>query len=196
MEETRTSLLERVRSSDRCAWEDFYRIYWEPIVRYARKLGVKEPDAYDVLQETMVVLMDVLPRFRYDRSKGRFRNFLLTIVHRKCLAAFRRGKRRQETSWEALGEPAEPTPEPVDPNESLWRESLMHEALRRLEGDSRIRPATLAAFREYALEGQSASEVAKKYGLKENALYQIRNRMVSRLSEEVEQLARMADLRE
>jgi DNA-directed RNA polymerase specialized sigma24 family protein len=41
-------------------------------LRYARKLGLDETQAQDVLQETMVALMRILPEFAYDRNKGSF----------------------------------------------------------------------------------------------------------------------------
>lgn len=183
--------------SERYAWEDFYGIYWGPILGYARKLGLNDADANDVLQETMVALMEILPRFQYDRAKGKFRNFLLTIVHRKCLAAFRRKERRQEIVLEEMNEPSVEAAQPGEgPDESVWREAMMYEALRRLEADPRIRRETLEAFRAYVVEGKPAAEVATAFGIKENALYQIRSRILARLREEVETLVQMAAMDE
>ena len=202
MDTTRTSLLHRVSLSDNPAWEEFYSIYWAPIIRYARKLGLQESEAHDVLQETMVALMDILPKFQYDRQKGKFRNFLLTIVHRKCLGVHRRVKRKAEVAID------EPTGEgglaPIDrlagqaeesaPDESAWQEALMLEAMKRLEADPRIKPESLEAFRAYVIEGQSAPEVARQFGIKENALYQIRSRLIKKLQDEVAMLMRQSQL--
>lgn len=201
MQATRTSLLERVRSEDGRAWEEFYSVYWEPILRYSRKLGLRDADAGDVLQETMVALMSILPRFEYDRRKGKFRNFLLTIVHRKCLAAHRRAKRRGEVPLEAPAsedglaplDKLEAVPEDL-PDENAWREALMVEAVKRLTRDPRMKPETLAAFRAYVIEGRPAPEVAREFGIKENALYQVRNRLIKKLQDEVELLEREARL--
>jgi len=102
MDTTRVTLLHKVGSSDELAWEQFYAIYWAPIIGYARKLGLQEAEAHDVLQETMVALMKILPDFEYDRKRGKFRNFLLTIVHRKCLGVHRKAKRKAEV---AIDEP-------------------------------------------------------------------------------------------
>lgn len=202
MDKTRASLLYRVGLSDNPAWEEFYSIYWAPIIRYARKLGLQESEAHDVLQETMVALMSILPKFQYDRKKGKFRNFLLTIVHRKCLGVHRKTKRKAEVGIDTpVGEGGLA---PIDrlvgqavdsePDESAWQEALMLEAMKRLEADPRIKPESLSAFRAYVVEGQSAAAVAKAFGIKENALYQIRNRLIKKLQDEVALLMRQSEL--
>jgi len=202
MDPTRTSLIERVGLSENPAWEEFYAIYWAPIIRYARKLGLQESEAHDVLQETMVALMGILPKFKYDRRKGRFRNFLLTIVHRKCLAVHRRVKRKGEVPIDVpVGEsglaPIDRLVEQADasePDESAWQEALMLVAMKRLEADPRIKSESLAAFRAYVIEGQAASAVAQAFGIKQNALYQIRNRLIKKLQDEVAVLMRQSQL--
>ncbi|MEM8550372.1 MAG: sigma-70 family RNA polymerase sigma factor [Verrucomicrobiota bacterium] len=194
MEPTRESLLERVRTTDKRAWQEFYATYWGPILGYCRKLGLRDADAHDVLQLSMMQLMRALPKFQYDRSRGKFRNFVLTIVHRQCLRMFKVNARRKEISLEAPATeegqaPIERLPDnetpPPDPDEQAWRESLLIEAMRRLEANPRIQAETLAAFRAYAIEGRPAPEVAEQFGLKENTLYQIRNRIIKKLEEEV-----------
>lgn len=202
MDTTRTSLLERVSLSENPAWEEFYSIYWGPIIRYARKLGLQESEAHDVLQETMVALMGILPKFQYDRKKGRFRNFLLTIVHRKCLAVHRKTKRKAEVALDAPQGEGGLAPidrlagqaENMAPDESAWREALMLEAMKRLEADPRIKPDSLAAFRAYVVEGQAAADVATAFGIKENALYQIRSRLIKKLQDEVAVLMHQSQL--
>lgn len=201
MEATRQTLLERLRdpSAER-AWEEFYAIYGGVILAYARKLGLDDAGAKDALQETMIALIRVLPTFRYDRGKGLFRNFLLTIVHRRALQALRRRTRdlsrevsldedRDEEGTSRLDRAPDPGAKaPSAEMDERWREAVLAEALRRLEGDPRIKPKNLEAFRAYAIEGQPAEEVARRFKMKENALYAIKNRMIARLAEEAHKL--------
>src|SRR5690349_9984870 len=130
MIDTNETLLERVRKTDAHeAWKLFYEQYWAVILGYARKLGLNPHQAEEVLQETMVTLMRQLPEFQYDRSRGKFRNFLLTIVHRKSLAALRRTKRERDTNvpWENLqheqsdAKSEQPTAETL----GRWQESIL-----------------------------------------------------------------------
>lgn len=195
---TSESLLGRLKALDRHdAWQEFYRLYWGAILRYARKLGLDEHGAQEVLQETMVALMRILPGFAYDRRKGRFRNFLLTIVHRKSLAALRRTRRERDTRapWED-GEDAQAVDEREENGgadieaRAAWREALVAEAVRELRADPALEGHTFAVFEAYVLEKKSAAEVAAEFSLKPNAVYQIKDRLLRRIERRVAQLMR------
>jgi RNA polymerase sigma factor (sigma-70 family) len=199
MEQTRPTLLERIRAdAAEPAWEEFYRYYWEPIVRYARKMGLSESEAEDVLQETMIALMRILPGFQYNPGKGKFRNFLLTIVHRRALAAFRRAARYPHVSLDAGGEEdglalgerleAEPTNSLESEDEHRWQQCLAEKALRAIAEDPKVDERTFRIFRAYALENRPCSEVAREFAEKPNNIYQIRNRLLRRLQQEVAKL--------
>jgi RNA polymerase sigma-70 factor (ECF subfamily) len=191
MIETNESLLGRLRIVDaHGAWQEFFEAYWGAILRYGRKLGLSADQAEEVLQETMVVLMRILPRFAYDPRKGRFRNFLLTIVHRRALAVLERNSRRKPVAWsEALeGDLADPFGNSESAEREArerWRDSLLEEAIRRLREDPRLAEKTLAVFEAYVINRQPATEVARRFEVSENAVYQIRNRLLRRLKAEV-----------
>lgn len=195
---TRDTLLGRLKlEGAHEAWKEFYELYWGAILRYARKLGLDETQAQDVLQETMVALMRILPEFAYDRSKGKFRNFLLTIVHRKCLAVLRRARRERESQvpWEGNSEAESADPFGADKaaeTEALnhWREVLLAEALRELRADATLGDQTFVVFEAYVIEKRPAPEVAEAFGLKENAVYQIKNRLMRRLEVRIARLSR------
>jgi RNA polymerase sigma factor (sigma-70 family) len=191
MIETNQSLLGRLRIDDaHDAWQEFFDAYWGAILRYGRKLGLSAHQAEEVLQETMVVLMRVLPRFAYDPRKGRFRNFLLTIVHRRALAVMERSSRRRAVAWSEKIE--DELADPFDNNAGAqrearerWQDSLLEEAIRRMREDPRMADKTLAVFEAYVIARQPAEEVARRFGVSENSVYQIRNRLLRRLKSEV-----------
>ncbi|MBI4028308.1 MAG: sigma-70 family RNA polymerase sigma factor [Verrucomicrobia bacterium] len=200
MQATRQSLLERLRDpSDQGAWKEFYEMYWAVIVRYAQKQGLDETSAYDVLQETMVALVCRLPTFRYNPKIGLFRNYLLTIVTRLCRKARRRAARRSEVPIDddsrdalpLLGSFSDETiPGPDEAAETQWRESLWEEALRRVCADPSLQGRTFAVFRAYLLDNLPADEVARKFGIEKNAVYQIKNRIMRRLKLEIERMTK------
>lgn len=192
MQSTRISLLERLRvGRDPRSWEVFYGIYRRPILAYAAKLGLEADACQDVLQETMVALMRALPTFVYDPARGRFRNFLLTIVHRRTLAAFRRARCRPAPLADP-SEVADHMDERTDPlqeaAEALWRESLVTEALRRLAASGAVSSETLAIFQAYVVEGVPVAEVSARFGLCANAVYQVRHRLLVQLRRLVREL--------
>jgi RNA polymerase sigma-70 factor (ECF subfamily) len=195
---TNESLLDRLRADNaQEAWREFFAAYWGVILRYGRKMGLRQDQAEDVLQETMVVLMRKLPEFVYDRRKGRFRNFLLTIVHRRALAVFGREARNPAVAWEEL------SPELVNQvskdhrvgeseAQARWREALLEEALRRLRCDGRLGAGTLAVFEAYVVRAEPAIQVARRFKMTENSVYQIRNRVLRRVKAEVRRLQQSA----
>lgn len=195
MTETDETLLKQIRELDAHeAWQVFFRKYWAAILRYARKLGLKAHQAEEVLQETMVELMRILPEFDYDRRKGRFRNFLLTIVHRKSLRVMRRAKQTMTGVPPAI---TDAVPDGHDDGdmaeaEARWRESIRDILLERLRGS--VDEHTFAVFDDYVLQGQPAESVARTHGLTLNAVYQIKNRLTRRLQKETEAWVRDSEL--
>lgn len=188
MEPTRASLLWRLRQADAgAAWEQFCLQYGGAILRYAQKLGLNEADAQDVLQESLVALVRQMPRFEYDPARGLFRNFLLTIVHRQAAALFRRRGRKAEVSFIPAMD-AEPLASSADVD-ARWQEALFDEAWARLRTSGALQARTLAVFEAYAMRGESAGDVGKKHAISANTVYQIRNRIVAMLKQEVDSLA-------
>jgi RNA polymerase sigma-70 factor (ECF subfamily) len=184
-----------MKSPSEADWEDFYRDYCGVILAYARKLGLSEQAAQDVLQETMVTLMRLLPAFEYDPHIGKFRNFVLTITHRRVQAALRRARRHETVSLDDGSDPEQPPlgetlvddRAAADPDgfDRAWHQSLFEEAVRRLFNDPALSAQTLEVFRAYVLENHSADTVAARFGIAKNNVFQIKNRLVKRLQAEV-----------
>lgn len=187
MIDTNETLLDRLKVENaHDAWEEFYRGYATAIMRYAMRLGLDHARAEDVLQETMVVLMRLLPRFVYDRRRGKFRNFLLTITHRQTLGVLRRTKRHGEVPLhDAPEHAAADTPAP-----DLWEDALLTQAVENLRRDPALDPRTFAVFEAYALRCRPVAEVAAEFGLTGNAVYLVKNRLLRQLRAEVARLRR------
>jgi RNA polymerase sigma-70 factor (ECF subfamily) len=140
----------------------------------------------DVAQETLVDLLTIMPRFSYDREQGRFRGFLYQVVRRRVLSAFRQRKRYASAGAETNRTPwPTRTAEPPDVEEGVWerewQRQLFLEALARLR--ERVQPSSYAAFHAYAVMGEEAEEVSRRFGLSPNALYQIRHRLFATLKQ-------------
>jgi len=84
MHTTPPSLLEQVRRSDDIqAWRRFVDLYTPLLFHWARRVGLREPDAADLVQDIFVLLVKKLPDFQYDRNKG-FRAWLRTVALKGC----------------------------------------------------------------------------------------------------------------
>lgn len=198
MDATRPSLLLRMRDGqDPVAWEDFFHQYSGVVLRYGAKLRLNEQQAKDILQETMVELMRVLPRFEYQASRGKFRNFLLTIVHRKILKSIKRSSRRGEVSMDTSSEDgvpymallaSEPEEGLSEQDEKRWQRSLVEDCLEHLRQDASIKDMTIDIFIAFAIEGASAREVGERFDTNENNVYQVKNRIMARLKTDIGEL--------
>jgi hypothetical protein len=71
---TRATLLGRMKNlDDQASWQEFFEIYWRLIYGFARKAGLNDAEAQDVVQETMVAVSKQMPRFTYDPAVGTFK---------------------------------------------------------------------------------------------------------------------------
>src|SRR5436309_5543177 len=68
---TRASLLARLKDwKDHSSWQEFFDIYWKLIYGVARKAGLNDDEAQDVVQETMASVAKHMPTFKYDPAVG------------------------------------------------------------------------------------------------------------------------------
>jgi RNA polymerase sigma factor (sigma-70 family) len=190
MQNTRTDFLLQFKknSVSRQPWGQFQVIYGQVIKGYAMKIGMSSSQSDDILQETLIAMTNILPRFEYDPQKGKFRNFLLTVVHRKALAVMRKTQREKCVSLEEkntdhrTGELEDETSAIIEKkHEEYWQECIMGKAMELLLLDPNIEPKSLDVFMDNAMSGMSPKSVAEKYQITENAVYQIKNRMIKRL---------------
>jgi RNA polymerase sigma-70 factor (ECF subfamily) len=68
-------------SSAAAALGDLFGTYWQPLYRYARRKGKAREDAEDLVQGFLAHLIEAETLRKTDRSKGRFRTFLLTAFN-------------------------------------------------------------------------------------------------------------------
>lgn len=194
-----TLLDDLINAPSQRLWTEFYDIYWKAILNFCLKRGLDESDSRDVLQESMLAFYKHLVKgnFKYDKKKGKFRNLIFTIVRNKANDAYRRSKLRATISLDAiLDQGCLFFDEGLAPDEIMekdWQFSLLETALERLYEIPELERSTLDIFVDYAIRDLSASEVAEKYQIKENAVYQIKNRITKRLKNEIDILNKISE---
>ena len=80
------ALLARCVSGDQAAWRDLYRVYFPVAGAFLRKLGVKDSELDDAVQEVFAQLFRYLPGFRGDAQ-------LKTWLFKLCATQARRVRR-------------------------------------------------------------------------------------------------------
>ena len=87
--ETRLSFLNSVSNAEPAAWRKFHELYGPIIFSYARRKGLQDADAHELLQDVLLQVYKYLPSFEYDQTKGRFRAWLQTVTKNQVAKFFR-----------------------------------------------------------------------------------------------------------
>jgi RNA polymerase sigma-70 factor, ECF subfamily len=182
MHTTPISLLERLRDTrETTAWDQFVELYTPLLLYWARKAGLQESDAADLVQDVLLVLIRKLPEFHYERG-GSFRSWLRTITLNKWRDRHKRARLPLSQQGEDLAEYPEREPaEFLDAAE--YRRQLLAQALDIIRRD--VQPLTWQASAAHGLEGRAAAEVAAELGLSVGAVYAAKFRIMSRLRDDL-----------
>jgi RNA polymerase sigma-70 factor (ECF subfamily) len=198
---TRQTLLSRLRDwSDQPGWSEFFDAYWRLIYNVARKSGLGEAEAQDVVQNTFIYLTRKMPHFRYDRTRGSFRSWLRVVTRSRINVYLRQERTRTSLVREPLpdlGSDATDSsaeiPDPAgDALDELWQreweENLLSTAMRRLR--SKVSSQQLLIFRLSTLNALPLAQVSKKLGVGLAQVYLARHRVGRVLKAEVQRLRR------
>lgn len=179
------TLLSKLRKGDDVGWEDFYQTYSPLIALCGQDYGLSPVDIEELIQLTVLAVFNDT-KFLYDPGKGRFRDYLRTIIRHKAIDLKRKNaKRMAESDLDGLDFP--------DPGNLMnqrwddeWRKHLLREALAELK--TSIEPKTYQAFELYALKEWSPNRVAKFLDISVNSVYTNKNRALVKLREIVKDM--------
>src|SRR6266487_1574029 len=88
---TRRSLVDRlVDWDDRKHWQEFFDTYWKLIYSAARKSGLTDAEAQEVVQETVITVAKKIDKLKYDPAIGSFKGWLLQITRWRIADQFRK----------------------------------------------------------------------------------------------------------
>ena len=182
-ETTRSSVLKAVAdTSNEKAWKRLFDLYAGFVFSIARSKGLTITDSDDIVQNVFVDLARNLPQFNYDRTKGRFRSYLIGLVNWRVTDKLRAGKRdvdfKSQYGEDMKGAVAEDDGSFL---ENEWRAAAMEEALRRIKDE--VNSDHFAAFVASTIEGQDTETVMNLYSITRDNLYQIRKRLTLKLKE-------------
>ncbi len=187
---TRASLLVRIRDgSDAAAWQEFVRLYAPIIYGFARKRGLQDADAADLMQEVLRSVSTAVHRLDYDPVRGTFRSWLFTVTRNKVYNFLASNSRRVQGSGDSRVQQRleqHPDGELSADWEAEYQRALAAEAMDRVKGE--FQPATWDAFMLTAVEGRTPAQAAGRVGLSVGAVYVAKSRVIARLRQEIERL--------
>ena len=178
---TRSSVLAAVRDTgDAAAWARFFDLYAGFVFAIARRKGLSSEDSDDIVQGVFSELARKMPTFEYDRTKGKFRSYLLGLINWRVLDKLKADKRESElnVAYSEEEKSAAPVTEAAFIDQE-WQNAAFDEALRRLQEEAR--PDHFAAFVESTVEGIDTETVMRLHGMSRDNIYQIRARFTSKL---------------
>ena len=154
-------------------------LYTPFLLACARRAGLNENDAGDLVQDVFLLLLDQLPKFQYDAGRRNFRGWLKTVTVNKCRERWRK------RSPESMADPAAELMAVED--EVFWeqdyRDMLTQRALDIMQNEFETK--TWRACWEFTVSGKKASEVAAGLGMTEAAVFMAKSRVLSKLRQEL-----------
>ena len=195
---TRRTLLSRLRNlDDQESWRTFFDLYWRLLYNVARKSGLDDPGAQEIVQETVIAVARKMPEFRYDPARGTFRQWLLRITRRRIIDHLRRIYRqppKAEVALELLDEDEEHAAAVIDESESAieaawneeWEKSTFDAALARVRAS--VNPRHFQVFDYCVLKEWPTSKVAATLGLNAAQVYLAKHRVAQAMKRAVRRI--------
>lgn len=149
-------------------------------------------DADDVIQETLVALIETFPVYHYSpEEKGSFHNYLTGILRNKARRQISQEGRRLSNMREFADAKRTESDSGSPSDGEASRRDVFEIALRQLLADESVHARTREVFRRVAVNGESPEAVASDFGITRNAVYQMKDRMMTRLREFVAALEKV-----
>ena len=183
---TSTVLLNGLKnSSDSLAWSEFDGRYRPILLQVARRLGLHGADAEDAVQEAMAAFVLAYRQEKYERDKGRLRDWLYGMARHK-IRDIQRKLSKKELHFS--GDP--------DTNNRLhefedhrikavwdqeWDHAVLRQALDQLKLD--VSPRMYDIFDLYVLQQWPVQRIASQLKVSHDVIYQTKSRLLVKLKE-------------
>jgi len=194
---TRATLINRLKNwQDQASWQDFFDTYWKLIYGLARKFGLNEEDAQDVVQDTMVCVAQQMPNFQYDPKIGSFKSWLRTLIRWRIADHVRK-------RGPAATVPLQPDPEngddfalrelPDKNNQTMdqlyeqeWQKNLLDAAIAKVK--RKIDPQKYQIFDCYVNKEWTPEKVAATFKISVDQVYLAKHRITEMIKSEAKRL--------
>ena len=196
--DTSHSLIFRVKNpADGAAWTEFLGIYQPVVFRMARRRGLQDADAQDVMQQVFLSISKSIEGWIPGDLQPPFRAWLTTIARNAITKALTRRPRDAATGSTSMVELLDAQPDPQATTAEILaeaRKELIRWATEQIR--SEFSEATWNVFWRTAIEGVPIAEVAKSTGRSAGAVYVARYQVIARLKEKVLEVSQLWDLQE
>ncbi len=204
---TRKSLIERLADwEDQRTWDEFYQTYWRLIYSVSLKAGLKNEEAFDVVQETVLAVAKQWKKGQvYDPAKGSFKTWLMNITRWRIADQFRAKQRNPAAANQQGGTPnadgddrrtatidrleGENGADILDQVwEREWMSNLTEVALQRVK--KIVSPKQYQIFHAYVVKEWEVAKVTRELGVSQSQVYLAKHRVGGLIKDEIEKLKR------
>lgn len=195
---TRATLIDRLKNwQDQASWQDFFDTYWKLIYGLARKFGLNEEDAQDVVQETLVSVANHMPNFKYDPKLGSFKAWLRTLIRWRISDHLR--KRGYVNTVPLQGDPEtgdetfalKELPDKTNPTldefyEQEWQKNVLDAAIAKVK--RKLDPQKYQVFDFYVNKEWAPEKVAAAFNISVEQVYMAKHRITDMIKAEARRL--------
>jgi RNA polymerase sigma factor (sigma-70 family) len=182
---TTSTLLMRLGDfENRGAWDHFVSRFRQPVIAFARKLGLSSIDAEDVAQEALLAFAQSFRQGQYDPSKGRLSHWLFGIAYRQVLSA-RRDAGKREARFGVPGAASSFWGDVPDEEtatkmwDQTWEKSLLEQCLQQVRLE--VEPSTYRAFELTVRDQLTPADAARQLNVPVKTVYNARHRVLGRI---------------
>ena len=161
------------------AWSRFFALYTPAMKRFVQMIDHNhDPD--DVVQQVYMHLVKILSERRYNAEKSQFRSFLKMLIRRQLIGMYRHEQSHGADATVSLDDL--PDTLAVQPDQGValdlvWYKARHDAAVEHVLTKTALSAKAKAIYRAHVIEGNSAEEVCKKFGIDNNYLRQIKFRV-------------------
>ncbi len=196
--ETNYSLIDRVKDvGDGASWLEFVGIYQPVVYRMARRRGLQDADAQDVMQQVFASIARSLDKWTAAEDQPPFRAWLTTIARNAISTALTRKPRDQATGSSTVAELLGSQPNFEETGSELLleaRREIVRWAAEQIR--SEFTEQTWDIFWKTALQEVSVAEMSRQAGRSIGAIYVARHRVLSRLKGKIAEVSQHWELLE
>jgi len=188
---TSTELLQQARANNETAWQQLVELYSRRMYRWCRRAGLQPADASNTVQEALQAVARKLGEFHRDRPGDTFRGWLRRITDNKIRDHLRKQGKAPDLAVGGLehGQEMSLLPQnnkfsPVSDDTSVAVQASPHStqlvaAIEQVRAD--VSDRDWKFFWRVAVDGQSAADVGREFGVTANAVRLVKMRMLRRL---------------
>ncbi len=200
--QTRKSLIARLDNwEDQRTWDEFYKTYWKLIYSVGIKAGLRQDEAFDVVQETILSIAKQSKKNLYDPDQGSFKTWLMNMTRWRINDQFR--KRKKDTAmlgsaWDEERKTAvidrleDPKGELLERMWDVeWRNSIADMALSKVK--AQVSPKQYQIFDYYVVRQWEAGKVQAHLGVSMAQVYLAKHRVGTVLKKELAKIGKDAE---